>query len=77
MCMYCGGNLKESTTEFLEKQDNFIIVVKNVPCTECTQCGETYFSNDVTKQLEKILDSIKIITSEITVTVIDYSNQVA
>ncbi len=77
MCTFCGGSLEMNTTEYIEKQGNFIVVIKNIPCEQCTQCGETYFSNDVVKHIENILDSIKIIASEITVTVIDYSNKVA
>ena len=76
-CTFCGGSAKPDTTEYIEKQGNFIVVIKNVPCEKCDQCGEVYFSNDVTKALEAILDSIGYIASEITVTVIDYSNKVA
>ncbi len=78
MCITCRGKLKADTTEYIEKQGNFIIVIKNVPCEKCEQCGETYFSDSTVQTIEKILDSIKIIASEITVTVIDYSaNRVA
>ncbi len=77
MCVFCAGGLELSTTEYIEKQGNFIVVIENIPCEQCIQCGETYFSDEVVKQIEKILDSIKIIASEITVTVIDYTNKVA
>ncbi len=77
MCTFCSGSIEVSTTEYIEKQGNFIAVIKNIPCEQCNQCGEIYFSDDVVKQIEKILDSIKIIASEITVTVIDYANKVA
>lgn len=72
MCVYCGGNLTDTTTDFVEKIDNYVIVIKNVPCEKCAQCGEEYFSDAVTERLEQILDSIQKISSEITVTVIDY-----
>lgn len=74
MCVFCKGTLKPDTTEYIEKQGNFIIVIKNVPCERCEQCGEVYFSDFVVQTLERILDGIKIIASEITVTVIDYSS---
>ena len=42
-CHFCKGNLEESTTEFIEKIDNFIVVIENIPCEKCSQCGEAYF----------------------------------
>ena len=77
MCTLCGGTLEKSTTEFIEKQDNYIVVIKNIPCEKCTQCGEAYFSSDVAQKIEYILSKIQRISSELTVTVIDYSNKVA
>ena len=41
-CHFCRGNLEKSTTEFMEKTDNFIVVIENIPCEKCTQCGEAY-----------------------------------
>lgn len=73
-CAFCGGNTKQDTTEYIEKQGNYIVVIKNVPCSKCEQCGEVYFSNEVVLMLEKILDTIQYISSELTVTVIDYTN---
>lgn len=77
MCVYCGGTLKESTMDYVEKIDNYVIIIKNVPCKKCNQCGEEYFSTPVAKKIESILDGIQKISSEITVTVIDYSTQAA
>ena len=74
MCTFCGGNIKASTTEYIEKQGNYIIVIKNVPCNKCVQCGEEFFTTEVVEIIEKILDAIQFISSELTVTVIDYEN---
>lgn len=64
MCVYCGGSLQESTMDYVEKIDNYVIVIKNVPCEKCSK-------------IESILDSIQKISSEITVTVIDFSTLAA
>ncbi|MCI9173842.1 MAG: type II toxin-antitoxin system MqsA family antitoxin [Lachnospiraceae bacterium] len=77
MCVYCGGTLKPDHVDYIEKIDNYIIVIRNVPCEKCTQCGEEYFSGTVAKQLESIVNNIQMISSEITVTVIDYASKVA
>lgn len=76
-CHFCRGNLEKSTTEFIEKMDNFIVVIENIPCEKCTQCGEAYFTDEVAGKIEQILDSIKMISSSLTVTVIDYTNTAA
>ncbi len=76
-CHFCKGNLEESTTEFIEKIDNFIVVIENIPCEKCSQCGEAYFSDEVAEKIEKILDSIQQISSSLTITVIDYMHTAA
>ncbi len=76
-CYFCKGNLEESTTEYIEKIDNFIVVIENIPCEKCSQCGEAYFSDEVAEKIEKILDSIQQISSSLTITVIDYMHTAA
>ena len=76
-CAFCGGAEKAATTEYIEKQGNYIIVIKNVPCMKCEQCGEVYFSTEVIKVIEKIFNAIQMIASELTVTVIDYEQNTA
>lgn len=50
---------------------NCIIIIKNVPCEECDQCGEKYYSDEVAKQLESLVNAAKQLMQE--VAVIDYS----
>ncbi|MBR5581072.1 MAG: type II toxin-antitoxin system MqsA family antitoxin, partial [Treponema sp.] len=59
-----------STTTFMVDLGNCIIIVKNVPCSQCSQCGEISYSNEVAKRLEKIVDTLKNTVTEISV--IDY-----
>jgi len=77
MCVFCGGRLAQSVTDYIEKIENHIILIKDVPCDECEQCGETYFKNNIVKALERILNNIQHISSEITLTVIDYMKNAA
>ena len=77
MCFFCGGNFKQSTTDYIEKNGSMVILIKDVPCEECEQCGEIYFNNDIVKTIEHILNGIQPISSEITLTVIDYMKNVA
>ena len=66
-CFYCKGKLKNSFTTHVVKLNECIIIVKNVPCSECEQCGETYFDNDVAFQLEKIIKEMKSAITEVAI----------
>ena len=52
-----------------------IIIVRNVPCDECTDCGEKYFTDDVMARLEEIVKRVRKIASEVFVT--NYTKQAA
>ncbi|MCL2637637.1 MAG: type II toxin-antitoxin system MqsA family antitoxin [Oscillospiraceae bacterium] len=78
MCVFCKGNLKPSMTDYIEKSDNNIILIREVPCEECEQCGEPFFDNNIVKEIERILNQIQYnISSEISLTVINYDKNVA
>ena len=72
MCMYCKckTTISSSTTHVVNYK-NCIIIIKNVPCEECEQCGEKYYSNEVAKQLERLVNIAKQLMQEIAI--IDYS----
>ncbi len=75
MCVFCKGDLKTSTTTYTVNINGNIIIIKNVPCEECQQCGEQYFSTNVTKHIESLVNQVKNALSEITI--VDYNKQVA
>ena len=71
MCMYCKGDgFIESTTTHVVTYKNCLIIIKNVPCLECEQCGETFYSDEVAQILDKIVSAAKPLAQEISV--IDY-----
>ena len=63
--------VKQSTTTHVVNYKNSIIVIKNVPCEECEQCGEKYYTDEVAEQLEKMVNLAKQMMQEIAV--LDYS----
>ena len=72
MCKYCkGGDLIESTTTHVVDFKTQLIIVRNVPCKECDQCGEKYFTDAVAERLEKIVNEAKKFVQE--VSIIDYN----
>lgn len=71
----CKGSLEEKNTTFMVELDNCIIIIKNVPSLVCEQCGEVSYSDEVAKQLEKLVNDVRNSITEITV--INYTEKVA
>ena len=74
-CFMCKGSLVDKTTTFMVDINKCIIIIKNVPSQVCGQCGETSYNNEVAKQLEMIVDSLKKSITEIAV--VNYTDKVA
>ena len=74
-CFLCKGNLENKKTTFMVELEECIIIIKNVPSQVCKQCGEVSYSNEVAKQLERLVNSVRNAITEITV--INYSEMVA
>ena len=74
-CFMCKEKVEEKNTTFMVELDNCIIIIKNVPSLVCEQCGEVSYSNEVSKQLEKLVNAVRNSITEITI--INYSEKVA
>ena len=70
-CFYCKGTIKPSTTTYMEDLGNCIVIIKNVPCNKCTQCGEVSYSGVTIKRIEAIIAQLKNTLTEIAV--VNYS----
>ena len=71
MCMYCKSeDFSKSVTTHVVNYKNCLIIIKNVPCIECDQCGEKFYTDEVAEQLDRIISSTKKFSQEISV--IDY-----
>ena len=66
-CFFCKGEFKKSTTTHFVELNKCMVIIKNVPCLECVQCGETYFENDVVERLDNIVKSVSNFMTEIAV----------
>ena len=71
-CFYCKGNMKPDTTTYMEDLGNCIVIIKNVPCNKCTQCGEITYSGVTLKQIEEIVGKLKDSLTE--VAIVNYPN---
>lgn len=70
-CFFCKDNMIETTTTHFVDLKNCIVIVKNVPCLECPQCGEVIYTDDVAERLDNIVKSVSAFMTEIAV--IEYS----
>lgn len=72
MCMFCKCyTVTPSLTTHVVNYNGAIIVIKNVPCEECEQCGEKFYTDEVAEKLEKMVNAAKQMMQEIAV--LDYS----
>ena len=71
-CFICKGNLVTTTTTYMSEYNGCYIIIKNVPCTKCTQCGEEYINGITLDKIENILSKLKDLLTEFAV--VDYNN---
>ena len=71
-CTSCKtGSMEESKTTYFAQLKNCYVIIENVPCMKCGQCGEVVFRNSIAEKIDDILDDLEKIVSKISI--IDYS----
>ncbi len=69
MCAYCKGtDLRDSLTTYVAVINKSTIIIRNVPCQECVQCTEKYYTDKVMQDIEAIVKKAIEIQSEFHVT---------
>ena len=66
-CFFCKGNMNESHTNYMTEVDGHFIIIKNVPCMKCSQCGEESFSGSTVRKIETILSKLKDMWAEVAI----------
>ena len=75
-CFFCKGTIKEGFSSYTADIDDCVIVIKKVPSFVCNQCGEKSYSDNVARQLEKIIKQI-INSVKTEVAVVSYFDKAA
>lgn len=71
-CLSCkSGTMSNSTTTYTAVLDDCVLVLKNVPCVKCEQCGDVLYNTDVLEKIDSIIALAEKMASE--VSIIDYS----
>lgn len=71
-CLSCkSGKMAESVTIYTAVLKNCILIIKNVPCVKCKQCGDVLYNTDVLEKIDHIAAMAEKMASE--VSIIDYT----
>lgn len=72
-CMSCKyGEMKETVTTYFSELNHCYVIIENVPCLKCAQCGEEFLTASVAEKIDDILDRVEKIASKIFI--LDYEN---
>ena len=67
---YCKRNIETSTTTYMTDYQGCYIIIKNVPCEKCTQCGEEYLNGETLEKIEEIIKKVKGMLTELQLLII-------
>ena len=70
-CFRCGSAMHSSVTTDVSDNGKCLIIIRNVPCEQCENCGETYYNGVTAKKIEELTKLAKSIANDISV--IDYT----
>ena len=55
-CFACkNGIMEKGVSTYTAQTSNCVIIIKNVPCMKCLQCGEVLYQTDILKKIEEIV----------------------
>ena len=74
-CFFCKGKMSAGFTAHVVNNVKGVMVIRNVPCEKCEQCGETIYTGAIVKKLETIVGML--VDSMAEVVVVNYADKVA
>ncbi|WP_456473695.1 type II toxin-antitoxin system MqsA family antitoxin [Candidatus Pyrohabitans sp.] len=54
-CSLCKGNLKRDVTDIVVEVEGRIISIKEIPAYICDECGEAYFTPEISRKIDNIM----------------------
>lgn len=65
-CLLCkSGTMRETTGTYFAQLPNCYVIIENVPCRKCEQCGEIVYASSVMERIDEILDKLEKVASKI------------
>jgi YgiT-type zinc finger domain-containing protein len=75
-CGICKAETAQKLVTYTEDVNNSVIVIRNVPATVCTECGNIWYTGTVAARLEEIVDRcVKAVVTD--VAVVNYAEKAA
>ena len=65
ICPMCGGQKKEGRTLYCVDLAFGVVVVRSVPATICSQCGEEWIGAEIAGKLEEIVEAARKTQSQV------------
>ena len=66
-CIMCKGDIASTKHTYIQEFNNCIIIIKNVPALVCSQCGEVYYSDEISEKLEEIVERLQGMVKDIAI----------
>ena len=72
-CLNCKmEEMHEAKNTYFAQLSNCYVIIENVPCYKCKQCGEVYYKASVLEKIDDILEKLEKIASRIFI--VDYAS---
>ncbi len=66
VCHFCGNkNFKSSSVQYIYRHSGKFLIVNDVPCLQCSYCGEQYFSGEILEKIEEEFNKIYSLGKEV------------
>ncbi len=62
----CGGVLIDGKSSHKISEDNFYVIIENIPAYKCQRCGKVLFDEETTTKIKKMANRLRKDVSEIT-----------
>ena len=67
-CVQCNGEMEDSLTTYTGKTTDCVVVIKNIECNKCDQCGAETYNQPEAELISQIVKEIRKIPLELAVT---------
>lgn len=71
-CLICkSGTMHESQGTYFANLAHGYVIIENVPCWKCGQCGEIVYSASVIEKIDAMIEKLQKVASKIFI--VDYA----
>ncbi|OGY23453.1 MAG: hypothetical protein A2172_04495 [Candidatus Woykebacteria bacterium RBG_13_40_15] len=72
-CYFCKGTTEVKKIDVDFRWEGKLLVIKDVPVEVCTQCGEKYYSAEISKKIDELAQSSRKPEKVLEVPVLEFS----